>query len=85
MQRTLSSDEIARRGNEIYRSRVLPSLTPEDHGKLVLIDVDTSDYELGTDELALAAGLKRRRPDAQVWFRRVGTGPVRRYGRRAAR
>ncbi|WP_420454532.1 hypothetical protein [Rubrivirga sp.] len=85
MPRTLSTDELARRGDRIYRSRVAPTLGVSDEGRFVMIDVDSEDFEIGADELEAAARLKRRRPRAQVWFRRVGAGAVRRYGRRHPR
>lgn len=34
----------------IYRQSVLPTLTPEDHGKYLCIDCDTGKWELAEDE-----------------------------------
>lgn len=82
--RTLSHEELARRGEAIYLARVAPRLRPQDDRKYVLIDVDSEDFEVDTDELAAARRLRQRRPQAQVWFRRVGTRAVRQYGRRSA-
>ena|GEM_PF-176095 len=77
-----SKEEFARRGDEIYESEVLPRLTSEDEGKYALIDIETGDCEIDCDELAASDRLFARRPDAQVWFRQVGTRYARRFGSR---
>ena len=73
-----SKGEFARRGDEIYEREVLPRLTSEDEGKYALIDIESGDYEIDRDEIAASDRLFTRRPDAQVWFRQVGS----RYARR---
>jgi hypothetical protein len=78
-----SKAEFERRGDAIYERTILPRLTSEDEGKFVLIDIETEAYEIDTDELAASERLLSRNPDAQVWFRRVGSRYVRRYGPRA--
>jgi hypothetical protein len=77
-----NKEEFARRGDEIYEREVLPHLTPGDEGKFALIDIETGDYELDRDELAASDRLFARRPDAQVWFRQVGSRYARRFGPR---
>ena len=80
--RTLSHDELARRGEALYRDRIAPHLSPSDERKYVLIDVESGDFEVDHDEMRAAERLRQRRPEAQVWFRRVGSRVVRHYGRR---
>ncbi|HEY2736830.1 MAG TPA: hypothetical protein VGK45_00405 [Thermoanaerobaculia bacterium] len=75
-----SRDEHAQRGDEIYERTVVPRLKPEDQGKLVLIDVESGDYEMDRNENAAFNRLLARRPDAQVWLRRVGFDYVHRFG-----
>jgi len=58
-----SAEEIGRRGDLLYESEV---------ERVVAIDVDSGDYEIAPDALTAADGLCARRPDAQIWFRRVG-------------
>jgi hypothetical protein len=77
-----SKEEFARRGDEIYEREVLPRLTSEDEGKYALIDIETGDYEIDRDELAASDRLFARRPDAQIWFRQVGSRYARRFGPR---
>lgn len=73
-------EEFARRGEAIYKREVLPRLSREDDDKFVLIDIESGEYELDRDEIAASDRLLARRPDAQIWFRRVGARPVRRFG-----
>lgn len=74
-----SKEEFARRGDEIYKRDVLLKLEPEDEGKIVAIDIETGDYEIDWDELAAADRLDARHSNAQIWLRRVGSRPVRRF------
>lgn len=73
-------EEFARCGDAIYERDVLPKVNPEDQGRVVAIDVETGDYEIAGDELAAAHRLRARRPDAQIWFRRVGSRYLHRFG-----
>jgi hypothetical protein len=77
-----SNEEFAKRGDEIYEREVLPRLTSEGEGKYALIDIETGDYEIDRDELAASDRLFARRPDAQIWFRQVGSRYARRFGPR---
>ena len=59
-------------GPSLYQNRILPHLGTYDRGRLVIIDVDTGDYEVdvpGADALSL---LLSRRPNARLWMERVG-------------
>ena len=44
------SVEITGRGNELYEQRIRRLVeTQENHGKIVSIDIETGDYEIGDD------------------------------------
>lgn len=75
-------EDLAWRSDEIYDRDILPKLRPEDEGKIIAIDIETGDYEFATDELTAAHALRARRPDAQIWFRRVGSRYLHRFGQR---
>jgi hypothetical protein len=78
-----SKAEFAKRGEMMYKGRVLPAIDARrDDGKLILIDIETGDYEIDADEMAAAERLRARRPKAQVWMRRIGSKPTRRFGGR---
>lgn len=66
-----SMEEHARMANELYE-KLRPTIEPGNHGKIVSIDVDTGEYELGEDSLSPALRLLERLPDAQIWTFRIG-------------
>ena len=75
-----SKEEFARRGDDIYDRVVAPRLKQEDLGKVVLMDVDSEDYEIDQDEIAASDRLLARKPGARVWFTRAGSRYARRFG-----
>jgi hypothetical protein len=60
-------------------------LKPEDKGRFVALDIDTSDFEIDDDELAACDRLRARLPAAQIWLVRVGSRYVHRFGGREKR
>lgn len=77
---TLSAEETARRGDEIYERTIRAHVEPEHNGKVVAIDVRREAFEI--DDTALAAGerLLARLPEAEIWFVRVGGRALHRIG-----
>ncbi len=75
-----SKEEFARRGDEIYEQDIRPTVSPEDHGKYVAIDIETRQWAMDADERAAGDQLLARVPDAQMWMTRVGYGYIRRFG-----
>jgi N-dimethylarginine dimethylaminohydrolase len=75
-----SNEEFARRGEEIYERDIFPKLGPEDQGKVVVIEIETGDYEVDKDEIAAGERLRARHPEALFWFRRVGSPYLYRFG-----
>ncbi len=75
-----SKEEFARRGDEIYNSQVRPQVEADNYGKIVAIDIETGGWEMDTDEINASKRLETRYPNAQIWFVRVGSRYVRRFG-----
>jgi hypothetical protein len=73
-------DEIARMGDALYDSVVAPRAASEGAGSFVAIDVDSGAYEIAPDELSAIDRLRARKPDGQVWLRRVGAPYTHRFG-----
>ncbi len=69
-QRTL--DELDALGQAIYDRVVKPALGPDDQGKFVAIDVESSDFEIDQDDYSAIMRLRSRRPDADIWLMRAG-------------
>ena len=78
----LEREEVARRGDEIYETRIHPTLRAEDAGRYAVIDVETGEYEIDADELAASDRLLVRYPNAAVWLRQIGSRYARRFGKR---
>lgn len=74
----LSSEEIKRRGMELYERNIRAAVETEDNiGKLVSIDVETGDYEVGDDsDLDAPMRLHAKRPGAAVYTLRIGNEAV---------
>ncbi|MFP4651900.1 MAG: hypothetical protein ACLFM4_05685 [Phormidium sp.] len=52
---------------------------------IVVIDLETGDFEVDASEIAACDRLEATHPDAQIWIVRIGLGYVRRFGGRAKR
>lgn len=86
MSQKYSADEVTRRGGKLYEDRVRHLVEPAHVGETVVIDVDTGDYLVGSDPVAMAQELRRRDPDAALYASKVGAPAFSRIGgRRSAR
>ncbi len=79
---TLSKEEYARRGDNLFERLIRPHVASERASAFVVIDIDSGDYEVDHDELAASDRLRARRPTAQIWLRRVGSPYARTFGPR---
>jgi hypothetical protein len=78
-----SKEEFAARGDGLYERDIAPVVEkPENEGKFVAVDIETGDFEIDSDELTASNRLAARRPEGQIWLRRVGSRCTRRYGPR---
>ncbi len=84
-KRRYSKEEFAQRGDTAYESAVRPRLKPEDKGRFVAVDIETSEFEIDDDELTAGDRLHARLPEAQIWIVRVGSRYVHRFGGRDRR
>jgi hypothetical protein len=76
-----SNEEIARRGQELYDQAIAAKVeTEENIGKIIVIDIETGDYEI--DEVGLKASerLRARHPDAVLLGLRIGCDSVEGFG-----
>jgi len=80
-----SKEEFSRRGDAIYDRDIASRFEKTDWGKFVAIDIETGDFEIDADEMAATDRLLARLPDAQIWFRRIGSKYARHFGPRPRR
>ena len=74
--------EISRRGKEIYQTRIKHLVEPQHTGKFIVIDVESSDYEVDDEHIAASERLRKRRPDAVTYAGKVGYQAAYRLGGR---
>lgn len=67
-----SGDDAATVGRAIYNENILPTLGPEHKGKVVVIDVNSGDYEIADKHMTADTRLRERQPEAYTWAERVG-------------
>lgn len=73
----LDGAEIARRGKELYERRIRNLVeTREDIGKIVSIDIETGDYEIGDDLMSTGDRLFARHSEAALYGARIGYNAV---------
>jgi hypothetical protein len=75
--RHLNRDEIARLGQEIYDRHIRSQLETADNiGKIVAIDVETGEYEIGDDLVETSLRSQSKHPNALLWAERIGFDAV---------
>ncbi|MEH2158372.1 hypothetical protein [Nostoc sp.] len=73
----LNGEEITRRGKELYEKSIRPQVeTAENIGKIVSINVETGEYEIGDDLVVTSRRLQAKQADAAIWAERIGFNAV---------
>ena len=67
-----SSEEVVSRAEELYAREIRPKVENGNHGRIVVIDVETGQFELGDDLVETVHRLRTRNPDAVPYALRVG-------------
>ena len=82
----LNDEEIIQRGKELYEKQIRPKVeTAGNIGKLISINVETGDYEIGDDLLITSRRLQAKQSDAAIWAERIGYDAVYTIGGSLAR
>lgn len=82
-QRRYSKEELANRGQELYEHGIRQQVEAGNEGKIVAIDIETGDFEVGDRVIAATDPLFERHPDAQPWTIRIGHRAVYHFGSRS--
>ncbi len=70
-------NELGRIGHEFYETNLRPKVETQDNiGKIISIDIDTGDYEIGDDLLVTANRLLNKHKEAAIWSERIGYNAV---------
>jgi hypothetical protein len=69
----LSREEVARRAEQLYESSIRQQVEVEDNiGKMVIIDIETGDYEVDKTGLRASRNLSKNHPNARLFGIRIG-------------
>ena len=67
-----TNEEIAQRGNELYRQMIRDQVLPHQKGKFLVLDIESGDYEVDEDDLSAEEVLRLRRPTGIFFGLRIG-------------
>ena len=79
-----NENTLESRGQAIYEQRVRSRVEDAEQGKVVVIDVESGDYETDADDASATARLMLRRPGAITYAVRVGHPATYRMGTRSS-
>jgi hypothetical protein len=69
--------EIARRGETIYNQLIRDLVEVGTNiGKIISIDIEPGNYEIGDDLLDSSSRLQDKYPNANIWAERIGFNAV---------
>ncbi len=77
-----STEEIVRRGKTLYEQQLRPQVESGNTGKVLVINVETGDYEMNTDHLAASDRAAAKYPGAPLYAMRIGAPALGRLGLR---
>ena len=68
-----SKEEIVQHGEERYEQEIRGKIDEESNkGKVLVIDIETGEYEIDADGLAAARRARAKHPDAALYAKRIG-------------
>jgi hypothetical protein len=73
-------EEIAARGEAIYDRDIRSKVEGVHHGKFLVLDIETGDYEIDAEDLTATLRLLERQPDAVSYGVRIGYPTAYRLG-----
>lgn len=79
-----TTDEIADRGRALYESQIRAQVEPGNKGKVLVLDIETGQYEIDSDHLAAGKRALEKHPGAALYSIRIGHPALSRIGAKAA-
>ncbi len=72
-----TSQEVAQRGKELYETSIRTQVeTIENIGKIISIDIENGNYEIGDDPVVTSRRLQIKHANAAIWTERIGFNAV---------
>jgi hypothetical protein len=79
-----TSEEIVQRGQTLYDQQIRTKVEASHKGKFLILDVDTGEYEIDSNEVAAVKRAKAKNPGAALYILRVGSPAAYRVGGQGA-
>jgi len=77
----LSHEEVGKIAKQIYEKNIRAKVaSAENIGKMVIIDIETGDYEIDKNGLHAANRLGKRHPDGRLFGIRIGYNVAASFG-----
>jgi len=77
----LSREEVAHRAKHLYESTIRKKIELEENiGKMVIIDIETGDYEVDETGLKATHSLRAKHPYARLFGIRIGYNVAASFG-----
>jgi len=80
-----SKEEIAARGKALYEQTLRGKIEANNLDKFIIIDVETGDYEIDTDDFASSDRAHQKHPNGAFYGMRIGRRSSGTIGASAAR
>ena len=64
--------DVESRGEQIYQQRIRAEVEPGNHGKFVVLDIETGEFEVDEDDLQATKRMPAKRPEAVLYGLRIG-------------
>lgn len=71
-----TTEEVGRRGREIYERHIRRKVEPVHWGKFIIIDITTGEYEVGENGREASSRMRERNSGAVMHGTRVGARSV---------
>ncbi len=68
----IAPQEVESRGEEIYEHQLRGTVEPGNHGKFIVIDIQTGQFEIDEDDAQATKRALAKRSDAVLYGLRIG-------------
>ena len=75
-----TAEEVARRALALYEERIRAQVEQGNDNKVLVIDIETGEYEMDADHLTAARRALAKHPDAALFALRIGRPAMGRIG-----
>jgi citrate lyase synthetase len=75
-----SGEEVQKRAEELYQQKIRTHVEEGNEGKILVIDIETGEYEIDDSEMTAVRRALAKHPEAALWTMRIGFNAVHSLG-----